>query len=169
MASNKVNPKLIKFVHFVFVFMFIGGILVATILSLNVDRTSADSLLATMWSLKIIFDNVVSIGALSTLAVGTIFGVFTKWGFFKHRWVTAKWLILLVQIAGGVGIIHRTIESNLALASKIGTSRIVQEPTFATGLQIIQVTLICQLTLCVGVVVLSVWKPVLGRKTARNH
>ncbi len=42
--------------------------------------------------------------AVFTLVEGVIYGAFTKWGFFRHRWITWKWgLVVLTALATGVG------------------------------------------------------------------
>lgn len=35
---------------------------------------------------------IVIPGAILAVATGIIYGIFTKWGFFKHRWITVKWI-----------------------------------------------------------------------------
>lgn len=32
---------------------------------------------------------------------GLIYGLFTNWFFFKHRWVTAKWILTILAIFSG--------------------------------------------------------------------
>ena len=44
--------------------------------------------------------------ALATLISGIIYGAFTHWGFFKHRWITLKWILTIILIpCVGIGTI----------------------------------------------------------------
>ena len=36
--------------------------------------------------------------ALFIILQGIIYGFFTKWGFFKHRWVLLKWMLVLLLV-----------------------------------------------------------------------
>ncbi len=41
--------------------------------------------------------------AVFCLLTGLLYSLFTKWGFFKHRWITVKWIITLtIMITGTV-------------------------------------------------------------------
>ncbi|HOK03420.1 MAG TPA: hypothetical protein PKX79_13200 [Spirochaetota bacterium] len=39
--------------------------------------------------------------ALSCLLTGLIYSLFTNWGFFKHRWLTFKWIVTVTIITMG--------------------------------------------------------------------
>jgi len=40
-------------------------------------------------------------GAIGTLATGLIYSIWTNWGWFRHRWVTVKWVICLFGVTFG--------------------------------------------------------------------
>ncbi len=46
--------------------------------------------------------------AVFTILQGFVYGFFTKWGFFRHRWVVLKWILILLLIPciGVGGIAH---------------------------------------------------------------
>ncbi|MGG6311356.1 hypothetical protein [Paenibacillus macerans] len=56
-------------------------------LNLRIDFTKYEPSYLTYKSLILISDHVVRYGAVGTLVVGFVYGFFTNWGFFKHRWV----------------------------------------------------------------------------------
>ena len=50
--------------------------------------------------------------ALLTLAQGFIYGIFTNWGFLKHKWILGKWiLVLLVILCTGLGAIGQMLSA----------------------------------------------------------
>jgi hypothetical protein len=52
--------------------------------------------------------------ALFIILQGIIYGFFTKWGFFKHRWVLLKWMLVLLLVpcigVGAIGHLFSVIE-----------------------------------------------------------
>ncbi|MBC9784329.1 hypothetical protein H1S01_07370 [Heliobacterium chlorum] len=62
---------------------------------------NGDELYATNAAAKLIDDFVVIPAAISSLLTGLVYSVFTKWGFFKHRWVTVKWVVTVFSILFG--------------------------------------------------------------------
>lgn len=44
---------------------------------------------------------VVLPGAMGSLLTGLIYSLFSHWGFFKHRWLTVKWIVTLTAIIFG--------------------------------------------------------------------
>jgi hypothetical protein len=50
---------------------------------------------------------VVLPAALVCIAQGLIYGIFSKWGFVKCKWILAKWIMVIVVVLctgmGGIG------------------------------------------------------------------
>ena len=46
-------------------------------------------------------------GGIGIVVTAILYGTITKWGFFKHKWITVKWIltVLLIAIAGIVQLI----------------------------------------------------------------
>ncbi len=44
---------------------------------------------------------VVVPGAIGSLLTGLIYSLFSNWGFFKHTWLTVKWIVTLSAIVFG--------------------------------------------------------------------
>ena len=40
-------------------------------------------------------------GAVGTLVTGLIYSIFTNWGWFRHRWITVKWIICIFGVSFG--------------------------------------------------------------------
>ena len=57
------------------------------------------------WVSILIFERVATVSYSATLAVAVAYGLFTPWGFIRHRAVLAKWVIYLVAtVFGGYSI-----------------------------------------------------------------
>lgn len=40
-------------------------------------------------------------GAIGSFLTGLLYSLFSNWGFFKHRWITIKWIITVSAILSG--------------------------------------------------------------------
>lgn len=55
-----------------------------------------------------LYQKIILPTAIFTILQGFIYGFFTNWGFFKHRWVLLKWIFTLLLIPCiGVGAISQ--------------------------------------------------------------
>lgn len=45
-------------------------------------------------------------GAVATVITGAIYGVWSKWGFFRHAWLTMKWIVSIAIILIGTFFFH---------------------------------------------------------------
>lgn len=52
-------------------------------------------------SMKFVDDWIIIPGAMGSLLTGVLYTVFTRWGWFKHRWITVKWAITIFGILFG--------------------------------------------------------------------
>ncbi len=60
---------------------------------------------------------VVLFGAfVATLTTGLCFSLFTKWGFFEHRWLSAKWVVALLLFAMTLWLQSPAISGVVALS-----------------------------------------------------
>jgi hypothetical protein len=58
---------------------------------------------------------VILPAAVVCIIQGIIYGIFSKWGFFKFKWITIKWLSIPIVIIctgiGGIGQIFAIVDS----------------------------------------------------------
>ncbi|CCO22615.1 hypothetical protein [Maridesulfovibrio hydrothermalis] len=93
---QKLSPrqtKWVRAVHMLSACLWGGGALSLVLLHCIFTPHSGDSLFARDICLKIIDQYVVTSGALGCLMTGFIFAWKTSWGFFKFKWIIAKWTI----------------------------------------------------------------------------
>ena len=100
-----------------------------------------------------LYQTVVLPFALFTMLQGLIYSIFTNWGFLKHKWVTIKWLSVIVTgCLIGVGSISR-MQSAIARAESgnfNGGFTDGYAPLIFTALQIL---------VMIVMIILSVYKP----------
>lgn len=92
------NPKrVLDLIHLLFASLWLGGFTIMLGLS-GLMATgqftggTGETVLATIKSF-------VTICIPALMITGIIYGIFTKWGFFKHGWVTAKWILSIAVVA----------------------------------------------------------------------
>lgn len=101
---KKMGPGTIhwlKTVHIVLASLWLGGALSVLALQVGLHATSGGELFGHDVAMKLVDDFVIIPAAIGTLLTGLLYSVFTKWGFFRHGWVIAKWVITLAGIVFG--------------------------------------------------------------------
>ena len=58
-------------------------------------------------------DLLIIPGALGCLLTGIIYGIWTNWGFFKHRWLTIKWILTVAAVLFGTFIMGPWVDGNI--------------------------------------------------------
>jgi uncharacterized membrane protein len=93
--------KILKIFHLIFSMMWVVGVMAMGILSLQ-KAQSGDELYMILHISRVIDDTLVIPGAVCTVITAILYGVFTNWGFFKHKWIIVKWVLSLLIIIAGV-------------------------------------------------------------------
>lgn len=161
MAIRKLNPmgmKWLKILHILLAILFLGGILSSFTLTLQLDLSAFDEVYVTYKNLLLISDNVVRYGAQGTLLVGVLYGMFTTWGFFKHTWLTVKWIIFAVQTVLGIFIVDHLMVANMALLDDKGSAAL-RDPIFLHNHFFRQYIVVVQIVLTIVVLIISGLKP----------
>lgn len=108
--------KVLKMFHLLFAILWIGGGLALTIVLFSVQPETGDELYMKSRILQIIDDFLIIPGAMVSFLIGVIYGVWTNWGFFKHKWITVKWIMTLLQILFGTFVLGPWINQNVEIA-----------------------------------------------------
>lgn len=93
---EKLTPrqaKWVKAIHMLSACLWGGGALSMVLLHSMFIPHAGEALYGRDICLKIIDQYVVTSGALGCLVTGTIFALKSSWGFFKFRWIIAKWAV----------------------------------------------------------------------------
>ena len=96
-----VGQKWLKSFHILFGCTWAACGLCLTLMSLFIKPTEGLQLYGVDMSRKFIDDVLVAPSATGCLLTGVIYSLFTVWGWFKHRWITVKWLINIFGVVFG--------------------------------------------------------------------
>ena len=117
----------LKLFHILFASLWITGALTISSKQFILSAQS-DAELYSILSMMQYIDNFIIIpGAMGCLITGILYSSLTKWGWFKHRWVTIKWLICLY------GVIFGTYPLGPWLNEMVEISRIMGLESFSHG------------------------------------
>ncbi len=110
---------------------------------------------------------VVILGALVCIITGIVYGIFTNWGFFKYRWLIAKWLLTTISLTSAMLFLAPGEEVMLELSKELGNQALQNQAYLIIKAQflfwsIVQVVLLTLMIIC------SVFKPWGKRKTTKK-
>ena len=94
---KKTGLKWLKMLHLICVCCWLGGALALFAINLHQSQASSQAMLNGMNLSAHLVDVWIIIipGANGCLVTGLIYGLFTNWGFVKHRWIAVKWLLTI--------------------------------------------------------------------------
>ncbi len=150
--------KILKTIHLLFAFMWIGGALSMTLLLLTTAPQESYEMYMRSLSLMLVDDWLIIPGAMGCLFTGLVYGIWTHWGFFKHRWLSVKWVLTVAMILLGTFLMGPWVDGNVYPAQDIPDYAPDNTVFFHNVSQTILWGSI-QLALLLGVVVISVFKP----------
>ncbi|GAB6121765.1 DUF2269 family protein [Dysgonomonas termitidis] len=150
--------KYLKILHLLLAIMWIGGALAMSVLALTGKPGTDDELYMFSRMLQIIDDYLIIPGAMGNILIGIVYGIWTKWGFFKHRWLTVKWILTIVQVLFGTFVLGPWINGNVELAQTPGRD-ILSGTGYFHNLEMTRIWGTVQTTILLGFIVISVLKP----------
>lgn len=154
---NSKGIKVLKLFHIVLSAMWLGGAIGVTLLTFMRSHYSEDVVLGLYTAMKLVDDVVITPGAMGAAITGLIYSIFTGWGFFKHKWITLKWAITILQIILGAGFLARWVNSNYALLHEKAFA--LTNTVFLQNENMIKVVGLVQITLILVLMILSILKP----------
>lgn len=155
LGSNSL--KWLKIIHLGLVALFLGGIISSYSVSSSLELASFDDVYITYKSLITISDYTVRYGAQGTLILGFIYGVFTNWGFIKHKWIAIKWTIFIAQTFIGILVVDKLMVANMVL---LETEKVqaLTNPVFIHNHELRHYVVIGQILLTLILIVVSVFR-----------
>ncbi|NTU68308.1 MAG: hypothetical protein HGB02_05440 [Chlorobiaceae bacterium] len=72
---------------------------------------------------------VVLPGAIGSLLTGLCYSIFSHWGFFRHRWLTVKWIATLSAILFGTFFLGPWETAMMDISGKLGLAAL-QDTTY---------------------------------------
>lgn len=156
---NSQGVKILKMFHLLFAILWIGGGLALVIILFSVNAANGDELYMKSRVIQIIDDFLIIPGATASFLIGIIYGVWTNWGFFKHRWITVKWILTVVQILFGTFVLGPWVNENVEIASQLRDAA-MSDSVFLHNIQMSKIWGTTQVVILVlTFIVISVQKP----------
>lgn len=109
-------------------------------------------------ALNIIDYAVIIPGAMGNIFTGLYFGIKTRWGFFKHNWLTIKWILNVGQIIFGTFFLGRWLSHNTLLINQ-DTISLLNNPDFIRIENLARSFSFLQVFLLLFIIWISVTKP----------
>ena len=166
---NKLGVKgkrVLKIFHLVFAIMWIGGVMALVSLMLGMQPESPEMMWMAAKSHLVVDEFFLIPGGIGIVVSAFAYGFFTEWGFFKHRWITVKWILTIALVLIGVFLMGRTIEYNMAYSDLILREGADEKLWWAN----VHKVTVCGFIQIVGfaiVIILSVLKPGRPKKQIR--
>ena len=150
--------KILKTAHLFFAFMWLGGGVSLLLLLLTTSPQESHELYMRSLALKLIDDWLIIPSAVCAFLTGIIYGVWTNWGFFKHRWLLVKWIINILLMLIGTFLLGTWVNSNVYPVEDISKYTLDNETFFYNVSQTI-IWASIQIFALFIVVIISVFKP----------
>jgi hypothetical protein len=120
---KKLSPKgqrWLKCFHIFFSCMWVGAGVCLVFMQFALQAMDAKTIHGIDVSMKFIDDFIIIPGALGSLLTGLVYSLFTNWGFFKHNWITIKWVINVAGIIFGTFWLGPWINSLPPISAALG-------------------------------------------------
>ena len=149
----------LRLTHIVSISIWFGSVVcIGALAIVSFFQLSETDFLTIAPLIPMLYQKVVLPMALITIIQGIIYGIFTNWGFFKHKWVLFKWcLVPFIALCTGLG----TIGQIFSLLDKVETSGYVGG-FIDGGLVLLSISL--QVLFMLFMFVLSVFKPLKSKQ-----
>lgn len=105
--------KWLKFFHIIFAITWIGCAIGMNLLKFCVQPQGADQMYMLSLDIWTLDQLLIWVGVMGCLLTGLIYGIFTKWGFFRQRWLTWKWILTVTMILLGTFLMGPAVEGNV--------------------------------------------------------
>ena len=159
--------KVHKIFHLLFAVMWIGGVMALVSLMLGTNPSSAEMAYMAAIDHKVIDDFFLIPGGVGIVITAISYGIFTKWGFFKHRWIVVKWVLTILLVIIGAGYMGRVIGENLLyMQEALQTGSDWQQ--YFVNVRNVAISGIIQLVGFAAVLIISVVKPWKKNKHAKQ-
>ncbi|NTV06788.1 MAG: hypothetical protein HGA59_09840 [Chlorobiaceae bacterium] len=108
---------------------------------------------------------VVVPGAIGSLLTGLLYSIFTHWGFFKHNWLTFKWIVTVTAIVFGTIFLGPWETAMMEISGKIGIASLTDQAyLYNQQMNLMFGTL--QVMVLIITVFVSILKPWKSKKTS---
>lgn len=160
---NTKGLKVLKTLHILFALVWMSGAIAMILITYLADASTTAELYLKNNILLLVDDWMIIVGAITTLVIGIVYGIFTNWGFFKHRWIIVKWIITVAEIIFGTFAYHPRLEENIEIIREIGDG-VLQNAVYLSNARFMEISGFFQAGLLILLVIISVFKPWKAKK-----
>jgi uncharacterized membrane protein len=101
---------------------------------------------------------IIALGGVGCLVTGLVYSIFTNWGFFRHRWVCVKWIVVAFCLLSGTFWLGPLETNMLNISSQFGANAPMDEK-YISGIYLNFWLGIMQIALLIFAMFISVLKP----------
>lgn len=150
--------KALKILHIIFCTMWIGGVMALVSIMLGSRPEGVEQIYMAARDHLVIDKFFLIPGGMGIVFTALAYSIFTKWGFFKFRWISVKWILTILLVLIGKVYMGVIIEKNMVLATALmqGNSDV---EVFYSNVSHVATAGIVQLVGFMSVLVISVVKP----------
>ena len=149
----------LKILHLLAVSAWVGGQMCLILLSImRASMADVADQYAIVLAIEAIDEIVIVGGAMGTLITGFFYSLLTNWGFFRHRWLTVKWIVTVSLILIGIFFLGPWASQMADIAVAERAAAFVNDDFLAAEKNSTIFGNI-QFCLAVGMVIISVKKP----------
>ena len=160
------SQRWLKAVHLLFGAVWASSGITLIALQLSLEPASGGELHGMLLAAKFIDDFMIIPGATGSLLTGLIYSIWTNWGFFKHRWITVKWIITVGGVLFGTFFLGVWLNSLPPIAAEMGMDAL-SDPLFVRNQSLNLTWGSLQVASVVFALIISALKP-WGRKQAKG-
>ena len=161
----------LKGFHVLFACMWVGAAMVLTVKQFFIHPSTGGELYGIVSTMDFIDIVIIIPGAIGVLITGLIFSIWTHWGWFKHNWITVKWVICLYGVIFGTYPLGPWMSGLASIAKEKGLSALT-DPAYLhnqTMLYLFGTFQAATLIFAVFITALRPWKKKEGKDERRTN
>lgn len=156
--------KWLKIIHLLFVGLWIGSSFSILFLIIFLQFSGLKEVYGFYLGIKLVDDFAIIPGAVGAMLTGMVYGIWTKWGFFRHNWLTVKWILNIALMITGIFLLGPAVNANTALAESKRLAALVSDQ-FMSNQQMLIILGSVQFILLLFMLYVSTFKPWKKRKS----
>jgi hypothetical protein len=127
------NRMVLKICHLTLAGLWVGGAVTLNLMMLALEPAETGQQLYGYDLARMFVDDCIIVpAALGCLASGFLISWLTPWGFFRHRWVTVKWILTVACILIGTFILGPPVNDQPAISGSMGLAAL-RDPAYAAN------------------------------------
>jgi hypothetical protein len=101
---------------------------------------------------------IICLGAMGCLLTGLLYSIFTNWGFFRHKWVCAKWIVVAFCVLSGTFFLGPWETNMVNISGQLGADALV-DAEYLSSMYLNFWLGVVQIVLLIFIIFISALKP----------